>query len=50
MAALKSLSFAALPKSTNDPVSARRTKVVDRLEEQKRLLVTRTTSGPFSDG
>ncbi len=38
MAALKSLSFAALPKSTNDPVSARRTKVVDRLEEQKRLL------------
>jgi hypothetical protein len=38
MPALKSLAFAALPKSTHDPVLFRRTKIVDRLEEQKRLL------------
>src|SRR5215207_1234339 len=38
MPVLKSLAFTALPKSANDPVLARRAKVVDRLEEQKRLL------------
>ena len=38
MAVLKSLSFTALPKSTNDPVQMRRTKFVAKLEEQKLLL------------
>jgi hypothetical protein len=35
---LKSLSFTALPKNVNDPVQARRTKFVAKLEEQKLLL------------
>src|SRR4051794_8267823 len=38
MPVLKSLSFTALPKSTNDPVQQRRTKFVAKLEEQKLLL------------
>jgi hypothetical protein len=38
MAALKSLSFTALPKTTNDPVQQRRTKFITKLEEQKLLL------------
>ena len=38
MPVLKSLSFTALPKSVNDPVQARRTKFVAKLEEQKLLL------------
>lgn len=38
MPVLKSLSFTTLPKSSNDPVQARRTKFVARLEEQKLLL------------
>jgi hypothetical protein len=38
MPVLKSLSFTALPKSTNDPVQMRRAKFVARLEEQKLLL------------
>lgn len=38
MPVLKSLSFTALPKSTNDPVQQRRLKFVERLEEQKQLL------------
>jgi hypothetical protein len=38
MPVLKSLSFTALPKNANDPVQARRTKFVAKLEEQKLLL------------
>jgi Family of unknown function (DUF6641) len=38
MPVLKSLSFTALPKSTNDPVQQRRAKFVAKLEEQKLLL------------
>jgi hypothetical protein len=38
MPVLKSLSFTALPKNGNDPVQARRTKFVAKLEEQKLLL------------
>jgi hypothetical protein len=38
MPVLKSLSFTALPKNVNDPVQARRTKFVAKLEEQKLLL------------
>ena len=38
MPVLKSLSFTALPKTGNDPVQARRTKFVAKLEEQKLLL------------
>jgi hypothetical protein len=38
MPVLKSLSFTALPKTTNDPVQARRAKFVAKLEEQKLLL------------
>jgi hypothetical protein len=38
MPVLKSLSFTALPKSTNDPIQQRRTKFVAKLEEQKLLL------------
>ena len=35
MPVLKSLSFITLPKNVNDPVQARRTKFVAKLEEQK---------------
>jgi tRNA-binding EMAP/Myf-like protein len=35
MPVLKSLSFTALPKATNDPVQQRRVKFVAKLEEQK---------------
>ena len=38
MPVLKSLSFTALPKTTNDPVQHRRTKFITKLEEQKLLL------------
>jgi hypothetical protein len=38
MPVLKSLSFTALPKATNDPVQQRRVKFVAKLEEQKLLL------------
>ena len=38
MPVLKSLSFTALPKSTNDPVQQRRAKFISKLEEQKLLL------------
>ena len=38
MAVLKSLSFAALPKASTDPVHIRRAKLIGRLEEQKALL------------
>ena len=38
MPVLKSLSFAAIPKSGNDPVQMRRTKFIAKLEEQKQLL------------
>jgi hypothetical protein len=36
--ALKSLTFAALPKIEVNPVQERRTKTIARLEEQKRLF------------
>lgn len=38
MPVLKSLSFTALPKNTNDPVHIRRAKFIAKLEEQKQLL------------
>jgi hypothetical protein len=38
MPVLKSLSFTAMPKDTNDPVHIRRAKFTQRLEEQKQLL------------
>jgi hypothetical protein len=38
MPVLKSLSFTALPKTTNDPVQQRRTKFITKLEEQRLLL------------
>ncbi|HVR57243.1 MAG TPA: hypothetical protein VMT72_10495 [Pseudolabrys sp.] len=38
MPVLKSLSFAALPKNTNDPVYVRRAQFISKLEEQKQLL------------
>ena len=38
MPVLKSLSFTALPKTTNDPVQQRRAKFITKLEEQKLLL------------
>jgi hypothetical protein len=38
MTALKSLTFTALPKIGANPVMDRRNKIIERLEEQKRLL------------
>ncbi|MEW6639023.1 MAG: DUF6641 family protein [Pseudomonadota bacterium] len=38
MPVLKSLSFTSLPKSSNDPILARRAKFAAKLEEQKMLL------------
>jgi hypothetical protein len=38
MPVLKSLSFTAIPKDTNDPVHIRRAKFIMKLEEQKQLL------------
>jgi hypothetical protein len=38
MTALKSLTFTTLPKIGANPVVDRRTKIIERLEEQKRLL------------
>ena len=38
MAVLKSLTFTNVPVRGHDPVAGRRTKLVDRLEEQKSLL------------
>ena len=38
MTALKTLTFTALPKIGANPVVDRRTKIIGRLEEQKRLL------------
>jgi hypothetical protein len=38
MPVLKSLTFTALPKQTNDPVAIRRAKLVSRLEEQRVLF------------
>lgn len=39
MPVLKSLTFTAMPKVSNDPVQLRREKFVRKLEEQKQLLV-----------
>jgi hypothetical protein len=38
MTSLKSLTFTILPKPTVNPTLDRRTKIITRLEEQKRLL------------
>jgi hypothetical protein len=38
MPILKNLTFTAVPARSNDPVSNRRAKLVERLEEQKALL------------
>lgn len=38
MAFLKSLTFTALPQPGTNPTLDRRTRVIERLEEQKRLL------------
>lgn len=38
MAVLKSLTFTALPQPGTNPALDRRTRVIERLEEQKRLL------------
>ncbi len=38
MPVLKSLSFTAVPKTAGDPVSMRRAKFIEKLEEQKLLL------------
>jgi hypothetical protein len=38
MAALKSLSFTAIPKLSGNPILARRAKLIERLEEQKALV------------
>lgn len=38
MTILKSLTFTAVPVRSSDPVTARRLKLVERLEEQKVLL------------
>ena len=38
MPILKNLTFTAVPTRGHDPVATRRTKLVDRLEEQKKLL------------
>jgi hypothetical protein len=38
MPALKTLSFAPLPKTANDSVSLRRAKLISRLEEQQKLI------------
>ena len=38
MTVLKSLTFTALPKDSGNPTLNRRTKTVERLEEQKLLL------------
>jgi hypothetical protein len=38
MTSLKSLTFTTLPKSTVNPTIDRRTKILNRLEEQKLLL------------
>jgi hypothetical protein len=38
VAALKSLSLVALPKSVHDPVLAHRQKLIARLEDQQKLL------------
>lgn len=42
MAVLKSLTFAALNKPTANPTLDRDTRIIDRLEEQKRLLADST--------
>jgi hypothetical protein len=42
MTALKSLTFTSLPKPSVNPTLDRRTKIIARLEEQKRLLADAT--------
>ncbi len=42
MPALKSLSFAALPKNSSDPVQVRRSRLIEWLDEQKALIVDPT--------
>jgi hypothetical protein len=54
MPVLKSLSFTALPKASNDPAQIRRAKLIARLEEQKALLedpnLIRTVQRSVKDG
>ncbi len=38
MPILKNLTFTAVPARAHDPVAVRRAKLIERLEEQKRLL------------
>ena len=38
MPILKSLTFTTVPARGHDPIQARRSKLVERLEEQKKLL------------
>ena len=42
MTALKSLTFTTLPKPSANPTLDRRTKIITRLEEQKKLLADPT--------
>ena len=39
MPILKNLTFTAVPARSHDPVANRRAKLIERLEEQKALLV-----------
>jgi hypothetical protein len=54
MPALKSLTFTAVPSRTSDPVLARRSKIVGRLEEQRTLFqdptLTRTVQQSIEEG
>jgi hypothetical protein len=52
MPILKNLTFTSVPARSHDPVANRRTKLAERLEEQKKLLQnpTRRTSEPPSAG
>lgn len=40
MPILKNLTFTAVPARSHDPVTARRAKLAERLEEQKKLLAS----------
>jgi hypothetical protein len=45
MTALKSLTFTTVPKIGANPTLDRRAKVIERLEEQKLLPSTKSTTG-----
>ena len=50
MPILKNLTFTSLPARSQDPMEHRRSKLIERLEEQKRLLADPSTSGGSSAG